>query len=84
MIGAYAQTELGHGSNVAGMETTCTLDLETDEFVVHTPHFKASKFWPGNLGVQATHAIIFARLIVEDNDYGVMPFVVPVRSQIDH
>jgi len=26
MIGCYAQTELGHGSNVAGLETTAILD----------------------------------------------------------
>ena len=51
IIGCYAQTELGHGSNVAGLETTAELDTSTDEFVLHTPNFKASKFWPGNLGV---------------------------------
>jgi len=28
MIGCYAQTELGHGSNVAGLETTATFDNE--------------------------------------------------------
>ena len=51
IIGCYAQTELGHGSNVAGLETTATLDLATDEFVIHTPNIKATKFWPGALGL---------------------------------
>ena len=84
IIGCYAQTELGHGSNVAGLETTATLDLDTDEFVIHTPTFKAAKFWPGNLGVQATHAIVFARCISLETDYGVQPFIVPVRSLETH
>lgn len=30
-IAAYAQTELGHGSNVRGIETTSTFDPETKE-----------------------------------------------------
>lgn len=51
VIGCYAQTELGHGSNVAGLETSATFDTSTDEFVIHTPHIKAAKFWPGNLGI---------------------------------
>ena len=51
IIGCYAQTELGHGSNVAGLETTATFDIDTDEFVIHTPTIKAAKFWPGNLGI---------------------------------
>ena len=80
IIGCYAQTELGHGSNVSGLETTATLDMETDEFVFHTPSIKAVKFWPGNLGVQATHACIFARCIADETDYGVQSFVLQVRD----
>ena len=33
IVGCYAQTELGHGSNVAGLETTATFDKSRDEFV---------------------------------------------------
>ncbi|KAI9078296.1 hypothetical protein K1719_039672 [Acacia pycnantha] len=31
IIGCYAQTELGHGSNVQGLETTATFDPQTAE-----------------------------------------------------
>lgn len=84
IIGCYAQTELGHGSNVAGLETTATLDKTTDEFIIHTPSIKATKFWPGAMGVLATHACVFARLIVDQTDYGVQAFIVPIRSLEDH
>ena len=76
IIGCYAQTELGHGSNVAGLETTATLDKATDEFVIHTPTIKAIKFWPGALGIVSTHAIVYARLIIDEYDNGVQPFIV--------
>lgn len=33
----YAQTELGHGTLVRGLETTATLDERTDEIVINTP-----------------------------------------------
>lgn len=39
--------ELAHGSNVAGVETTATFDEKTDEFVIHTPHLGATKWWIG-------------------------------------
>ena len=43
VIGCYAQTELGHGSNVQGLETTATFDPQSDEFVIHSPTLTSSK-----------------------------------------
>jgi acyl-CoA oxidase len=74
IIGCYAQTELGHGTNVAGLETTATLDEKTDEWVIHTPHVRATKFWPGSMGIMANHAIVYARAIAGGKDHGVKPF----------
>lgn len=36
-------TELGHGSNVPGLETTATFDEASDQFVIHTPTLTATK-----------------------------------------
>ena len=69
---------------MAGLETTATYDLATEEFCIHTPTIKAAKFWPGNLGVQATHAVVFARCISLETDYGVQPFIVQVRDLDTH
>lgn len=76
ILGCYAQTEIAHGSNVAGIQTTATLDKTTDEFVIHTPSIEATKYWPGDLGRFSSHAIVFARLIIDEDDYGVQPFMV--------
>lgn len=43
IIGAYAQTEMGHGTFVRGLETTATYDPQTKEFVVHSPSITAYK-----------------------------------------
>lgn len=84
MMGCYAQTELGHGSDVASLETTATLDLKTDQFVLHSPTVTSTKYWPGGLGRSANHAIVFARCLVEGNDFGVMPFMVQIRNFDTH
>ncbi|KAG2609589.1 hypothetical protein PVAP13_4KG051400 [Panicum virgatum] len=84
IIGCYAQTELGHGSNVQGLETTATFDPMTDEFVIHSPTLTSSKWWPGGLGKASTHAVVYARLITEGKDYGIHGFIVQLRSLEDH
>ena len=83
MTGCYAQTEIGHGSNVAGLETTATFDKETDEFIIHTPTLTATKWWPGDMGQFSSHAVVFASLVIDGDAYGVMPFLVQLRSTDD-
>ncbi|KAJ8774314.1 hypothetical protein K2173_011117 [Erythroxylum novogranatense] len=84
IIGCYAQTELGHGSNVQGLETTATFDHETDEFVIHSPTLTSSKWWPGGLGKISTHAVVYARLVINGKEHGVHGFIVQLRSLDDH
>ncbi|CAO2819496.1 unnamed protein product [Amaranthus hypochondriacus] len=84
IIGCYAQTELGHGSNVQGLETTATFDPDTDEFIINSPTLTSSKWWPGGLGKISTHGVVYARLITEGTEHGVHGFIVQLRSLEDH
>uniref|UniRef100_A0A7S4IFR4 Acyl-coenzyme A oxidase n=1 Tax=Vannella robusta TaxID=1487602 RepID=A0A7S4IFR4_9EUKA len=84
IYGTYAQTELGHGTNVAGIETTATYDKSTKEFVINSPTVTSTKWWPGGLGKTSTHCVLMARLIIDDKDYGVHAFYVQLRSLEDH
>lgn len=84
IIGAYAQTELGHGSNVQGIETTAVYDKSTQEFVINSPTLTSRKWWPGGLGKTATHAIVHAKLLIDGESRGVQAFIVPLRSLEDH
>jgi acyl-CoA oxidase len=80
ILSTYAQTELGHGSFVRGLETTATFDKGTDEFTVHSPTASSTKFWPAGLGYSTTHAIVMAQLIVEGVSHGTHLFVAQLRS----
>lgn len=84
ILGCYAQTELAHGSDVRGLQTTATFDKKTDEFIIHTPNIGAAKFWPGELAKMATHGVVIARMIIDGTDYGPMTFMVQFRSLTDH
>src|SRR5262249_42757701 len=47
LLGCFAMSEVGHGSNVAELETVATYDAATRELVVHTPTESARKEWIG-------------------------------------
>ena len=78
--GAFAMTEIGHGSDVQSLATTATYDPATEEWVLHTPFRAAWKEYLGNAAVHAKAATVFARLITRGVDHGVHCFYVPVRD----
>lgn len=84
VLGCYAQTEIGHGSDVQSLETEAVYDETTEEFVLHSPSVKAIKFWPGDLGKTANHAVVFAKLIIKGENYGVNAFLIRIRDQETH
>jgi len=81
MIGVYAQTELGHGSNVRGLNTTAHYDKATQEFVLHSPSLQAIKWWVSGLGKVATHALVYAQLILDGKEHGVHIFMTQLRDE---
>lgn len=51
------------------------------EFTLHSPDFEAAKFWVGNMGKTATHAVVFAQLYTPGGHcHGPHAFVVQVRG----
>ncbi|KAK5240433.1 hypothetical protein LTS06_012458, partial [Exophiala xenobiotica] len=84
IIGCYAQTELGHGSNVRGLETTATWNSDDKTFTLHSPYLTASKWWIGSLGKVANYAVVMAQLFINGKNHGPHPFVVQIRDLKTH
>lgn len=80
LLGCFAMTETGHGSDVQSLETTATYDPVTQEFVIDSATGSARKDYIGGAAETATIAAVFAQLITGDTSHGVHCFLVPIRD----
>ncbi len=79
LMGCFAMTESGHGSNVQALGTVATYDADAGEFVITTHGDAARKDYIGNAARHAQLAVVFAQLEVGGESHGVHAFVVPIR-----
>uniref|UniRef100_A0AAQ6AC92 Acyl-coenzyme A oxidase n=1 Tax=Amphiprion ocellaris TaxID=80972 RepID=A0AAQ6AC92_AMPOC len=84
IVGTYAQTEMGHGTHLRGLETTATYDPATQEFVLNSPTVSSIKWWPGGLGKTSNYAIVLAQLYSLGNCHGLHAFIVQIRDISTH
>ena len=80
VIGCFAMTELGHGSNVSAIETTATYDARRGCFVLHSPTLTSVKWWIGGAAHMATHAAVYAQLVHSGVRRGVYCFAIRIRD----
>ncbi|NIH78621.1 acyl-CoA dehydrogenase family protein [Amycolatopsis viridis] len=81
LLGCFAMTETGHGSDVQHLRTTATYDPATREFVIDTPDEQARKDYIGNAARHGRMAVVFAQLVTGGESRGVHAFVVPIRDE---
>lgn len=81
MLGCFALTELGHGSNARGIQTEVKYDVASQTFVINTPCEEAQKYWIGGAFRSARWTALFAQLIVDGENRGPHPFLVRIRNE---
>ena len=80
LIGCFAMTERGHGSNVRALRTVARYEPDSESFVISTPGLAAGKEWIGNAAAHARVAVVFAQLETLGEAYGVHALLVPIRD----
>ena len=80
-LGCFAMSEVGHGSNVASLETTATYLPDTRELELHTPGESARKEWIGGAAHDGRWAVVFAQLEVGGTRQGVHAVLVRIRAE---
>jgi acyl-CoA oxidase len=81
LMGCFAMTEIGHGSNVQALETRAVYQGENDSFDLHSPSYSAGKNYIGNAAEDGRMAVVFAQLEVNGQNHGVHAFLVPIRAE---
>lgn len=80
LLGNFAMTETGHGSNVRGLETTAIYDKSTDTICINSPNRTSGKEYIGN-ALHGSMSAVFAQLIVDGVSHGVHAILVPIRDE---
>jgi len=83
LLGGFAMTEVGGGSDVQGITTEAVYDHATRSFTINTPDQNAKKAFIGNAALHGEMMVVFAQLKMspDGESQGVHAFMVPIRDK---
>ncbi|QDP97499.1 acyl-CoA oxidase [Microlunatus elymi] len=81
LLGCFAMTEQGHGSDVQGLQTVARYDPGREQFIIDTPVDSAHKEFIGGAAAHARMAVVFAQLEVGGAGHGVHALLVDLRDR---